>query len=144
MVLTCKPKKKVCFLEKNCSNNCIDANVGGVQAKFLRSNYFTEWIFTFLPTFQTISKKWWVKTKNPFHFPSFLLITFPKKTLLPQIFLETVLKFGKKVQIHFFENVVFEKKNACTKYVTNTNKLFDKDSSETKICLRMWILNFQY
>ena len=29
---------------------------------FLRSNGFTEWIFTFLPTFQTFSKKWWVET----------------------------------------------------------------------------------
>ena len=29
---------------------------------FLRSNDFTEWIFTFLPTFQTISKKGWVET----------------------------------------------------------------------------------
>ena len=43
-----------------------------VQLKFLRGNDFTEWIFTFLLTFQTISKKGWVETL----LFSFLLITF--------------------------------------------------------------------
>ena len=28
---------------------------------FLRSNDFTEWIFTFVPTFQTISKNGWIE-----------------------------------------------------------------------------------
>ena len=32
-------------------------NTSAYRQIFLRSNDFTEWIFTFLPTFQTISKK---------------------------------------------------------------------------------------
>ena len=46
----------------------------------LKSNDFTEWIFTFLPPLQTISKKGWVKT----FFSIFHLVTFPIKTLLQQ------------------------------------------------------------
>ena len=41
---------------------------------------------------------------------SFLLITFPSMSLLPQrLFLDSVQKVGKKVDIHFFENIVSEK-----------------------------------
>jgi hypothetical protein len=64
-----------------------------------------EWIFTNFLTFQTYSKKGWVETLSP----SFLLITFLKKYLLQNI-LETFQKVGKIMDIHFFENVAFEKK----------------------------------
>ena len=47
----------------------------GCRQIFLRSNNFTEWVFNFFPTLQTISENWWVET----HFFSFLLINFPKK-----------------------------------------------------------------
>jgi len=79
---------------------------------FLKSNYFTMWIFTFLLTFQTISNKGWVET---LFFP-FLLLTFPKMTLLLQKFLETVQKVSKMVDIHFFKNVDFEKNLPVTKF----------------------------
>ena len=53
------------------------------------------------PTFQTISKKGWVETIS---FP-FLLITFSKSLY----YYKKVQKVDKIVDIHFFENVVFEK-----------------------------------
>ena len=68
----------------------------------MRSNAFTEWIFTFLPTFQTISKEKWVETY-------LLFITFPKVSITTKLFLETVQKVAKKVDVHLFENFVYEK-----------------------------------
>ena len=68
----------------------------------MRSNAFTEWIYTFLATFQTMSIKGWVET---FYF-AFLLITFPKRSLLLQ---KKILETVQKVDIHFFKNVTFEK-----------------------------------
>ena len=80
---------------------------------------YNGYLFTFLPTFQTISKKGWMETLF------FFLITFPRKSLLPQrFFLETVQKVGKIVDIHFFENVAFEKKLPVNE--TFPNKEFRK------------------
>jgi len=68
----------------------------------LRSNNFTEWIFTFFANFSDYFKKG-VGRKT------FLLITFPKKSLLLKFSLETVQKAGKIMDIHFFDNIAFEK-----------------------------------
>ena len=55
---------------------------------------------------------------------SFRLFTFPKKSLLLKIFLETVQKDDKIVDIHFFENVAFEKKLPVIKTFHLQNKWY--------------------
>ena len=97
---------------------------------FLRSNDFTEWIFTFLPTFQTISKKGWEETPFLF-FWSFFLQSFSyyqnnfwsrqrevleklikstqRKRVSTHPFLEIVWKVGKKVNIHFVKSFLLKK-----------------------------------
>ena len=54
---------------------------------FIRRNDFTDWMFTSLPTFQTISNKGWEEI---------VFFSFPKKFLHVQIFLETVQRDWQK------------------------------------------------
>jgi len=62
--------------------------------------------------------------RNPFlsfSFESF----FKKVSTITKIFLETLQKVSKIVDIHLFENVAFRKKFACVLKTTKQNKLVD-------------------
>ena len=66
--------------------------------------------------------KGWVET--PFLVFPFLLITFPKKSVLLQtFFLEIVQKVGKIVDIHFLENVAFEKNMPVTNILLHEQEI---------------------
>ena len=46
----------------DCLQNVSILPISNYRQMFLRSNDFTEWISTFLPSFQSIYKKGWVET----------------------------------------------------------------------------------